>query len=87
LRIIFPIYYSERGKQENKLRPSKATGVISYGDQILKWNDVGKMIYNGEAVKGSHITDLIKDVVSPMCNYQNWRVLIFSTPTLLTIYI
>lgn len=31
---------------------------------VINWNDQGEILVNGEAIKGSHIVDLIKNVLS-----------------------
>ena len=47
----------------------KANGLLQYlqqhGGNIIKWNQRGQIIANGEVIQGSHIVDLLRNAVCP----------------------
>jgi len=55
--------YDVPGKLERK-----AQGLLNYilhnGKNNVQWNDAGQLIYKGNTVDGSHVTDLIMDAIT-----------------------
>ena len=58
LELIIPMKYQ-----------NKAKGLLHflsrYGGDVVSWKDNGNLIYNGDVIQGSHISDLIKHALSP----------------------
>jgi len=46
----------------------KAQGLLHYilhnGKNNVRWNDAGQLIYKGDTVDGSHVTDLVLDAIT-----------------------
>lgn len=39
--------------------------LLQYGGDVIKWNQRGQIIVNGETIEGTHLIDLLRDTVCP----------------------
>lgn len=47
---------------KNQIR--NAESILKFVSKNMSWNELGELIIGGEVIKGSHVTDLIKDCLS-----------------------